>query len=195
MTVVVRHARAARWSTSPSCCASPALAHRHVARSIPADDSTSATTRSRRRRSSIDGRPRVDDRRHRRRRHDRGRRGADACRRCLRPLDGVVVADVDELYQEHVTDPDAFPIEDGQLDLAPMVRETVLLELADAPLCRHDCAGLCPSCGIDRNDRAVRLRRRPSATSAGPSSTSSIWTEPHARCELQTARGVTGGSR
>ena len=42
-----------------------------------------------------------------------------------------------------VTDPDAFPIEGEQLDLAPMVRELVLLELPDAPLCRDDCAGIC----------------------------------------------------
>ena len=46
----------------------------------------------------------------------------------------------------------AFPIEHGQIDLAPMVREEVLLAVADAPLCRPDCAGLCPICGADRND-------------------------------------------
>jgi uncharacterized protein len=76
---------------------------------------------------------------------------SDACRRCLRPIDGVAVAHVDELYQDHVTDPDAFPIEGDQLDLAPMTRELVLLELPDAPLCRDDCAGICAVCGRDRN--------------------------------------------
>jgi uncharacterized protein len=75
-----------------------------------------------------------------------------SCRRCLRELDGVAGVDVQELYQVRVTDPDAFPIVDGQLDLTEMVREDVLLELPDAPLCRHDCAGLCPVCGIDRNE-------------------------------------------
>ena len=49
-------------------------------------------------------------------------------------------------------DPEAFPIENGQLDLAPMVREEVLLGVPDAPLCRDDCAGICPSCGADLND-------------------------------------------
>jgi uncharacterized protein len=76
---------------------------------------------------------------------------SDVCRRCLRPIDGVAVARVDELYQDHVTDPDAFPIEGDQLDLAPMTRELVLLELPDAPLCRDDCAGICAVCGRDRN--------------------------------------------
>jgi uncharacterized protein len=77
---------------------------------------------------------------------------ADVCRRCLRPVDGLATVDVRELYQERVVDPDAFEIEGDQLDLKPMVRELVLLELPDAPLCRDDCAGICPTCGADRNE-------------------------------------------
>ena len=76
---------------------------------------------------------------------------ADSCRRCLADAHGVVVSDVHELYQHVVTDPDAFEIVGEQIDLVPMVRENVLLEAPVAPLCRADCAGLCPVCGIDRN--------------------------------------------
>lgn len=73
------------------------------------------------------------------------------CRRCLAPLQGYIDVEVHELYQVQVTDPDAFAIVGDQIDLVPMVRETVLLELPDAPICRPDCAGLCPQCGVDRN--------------------------------------------
>jgi uncharacterized protein len=73
------------------------------------------------------------------------------CRRCLTDLSGTAVAVVDELYQIEPLDPDAYLIEDGQLDLAPLVREVVLLELDTERLCREDCAGLCPVCGVDRN--------------------------------------------
>lgn len=73
------------------------------------------------------------------------------CRRCLAECNDAAVAAVDELYQVEVTDEDAFPIEHGQLDLAPMVRELILLELDIEVLCRDDCRGLCPVCGIDRN--------------------------------------------
>ena len=73
------------------------------------------------------------------------------CRRCLSPLEGFIDVEVHELYQLHVTDPDAFPIVGDQINLVPMVRETVLLELPEAPVCRPDCAGLCPQCGIDLN--------------------------------------------
>jgi uncharacterized protein len=82
---------------------------------------------------------------------------SDECRRCLTPLAATLVVDVDERYAEEdptgrrSVDPNAFPIEHGQIDLAPMVREEVLLAVPDAPLCRPDCAGLCPTCGADRN--------------------------------------------
>jgi uncharacterized protein len=76
---------------------------------------------------------------------------ADSCRRCLAAAEGLVVSEVHELYQLHITDPDAFEIVGDQIDLGSMVRENLLLDAPIAPLCRADCAGLCPTCGIDRN--------------------------------------------
>ena len=73
------------------------------------------------------------------------------CRRCLTAVSGTEVIDVDEVYQDVVVDDDAFAIEGDQIDMAPAVREYVMIELPDGPLCRHDCAGICPVCGIDRN--------------------------------------------
>jgi len=76
---------------------------------------------------------------------------SDSCRRCLAPASGEVVCDVHELYQQVLTDPDAFEIVGDQIDLSRMVTENILLEAPIAPLCRPDCAGLCPTCGIDLN--------------------------------------------
>jgi uncharacterized protein len=73
------------------------------------------------------------------------------CRRCLGPATGPLVAEVQELYQVHPTSEEAFPFDGEQLDLRPMVRELVLMELPAAPLCRDDCAGICPTCGADRS--------------------------------------------
>lgn len=75
-----------------------------------------------------------------------------ACRRCLTEVSGRAVVDVDELYQDETLDEEAFTIEGDQIDLAPAVGEYVLIELPDGPLCRDDCAGICPVCGIDRNE-------------------------------------------
>lgn len=76
---------------------------------------------------------------------------AGPCRRCLRELSGVAVAEIDELHQIEVIDEEAYPITDNQLDLAPSARQAALLELDDEWLCSAECAGLCPQCGIDRN--------------------------------------------
>ena len=40
---------------------------------------------------------------------------------------------------------------DDQIDLGDMMREHFYLALPMKPLCRKDCAGLCPICGINRN--------------------------------------------
>jgi uncharacterized protein len=37
------------------------------------------------------------------------------------------------------------------LDTDPILAEQVQLNLPMKPLCREDCAGLCPTCGADRN--------------------------------------------
>jgi uncharacterized protein len=77
----------------------------------------------------------------------------DECRRCLRPMSGVLDVAVEERYVPQ-SDPagQAFPITGGRIDLTPMVREEVLLALPDGPLCRPDCPGLCPVCGADLQD-------------------------------------------
>lgn len=37
------------------------------------------------------------------------------------------------------------------VDLAPVVRENLVLAVPTAPLCKPDCRGLCPTCGANRN--------------------------------------------
>ena len=46
---------------------------------------------------------------------------------------------------------DVFPYDGEIVDLEPLLREQFVLAVPFAPLCREDCKGLCPQCGIDRN--------------------------------------------
>jgi uncharacterized protein len=39
------------------------------------------------------------------------------------------------------------------IDLDPIVREQLLLELPEYPVCDEQCKGLCPACGANLNDR------------------------------------------
>lgn len=74
------------------------------------------------------------------------------CRRCLRPLGGTVEVPVRELYRPGDDDEETYSLRGDMLDLEPLARDAVLLSLPLAPLCRDDCAGLCPTCGADLAD-------------------------------------------
>lgn len=80
-----------------------------------------------------------------------------ACRRCLRPVEGRLEVPVREVYRPAAArrgadDEETYELGTDHLDLEPLVRDAVLLALPLAPLCREDCAGLCPSCGADLSD-------------------------------------------
>jgi len=45
-----------------------------------------------------------------------------------------------------------------EVDLSPLVREAAILSLPTRPLCREDCSGLCPHCGMNRNLGACGCR-------------------------------------
>ncbi len=47
---------------------------------------------------------------------------------------------------------DVSPVEDGMIDVGPLVREVLALALPMKPLCRPDCRGLCPVCGHPLNE-------------------------------------------
>jgi uncharacterized protein len=74
-----------------------------------------------------------------------------ACSRCLQAVTGEIEVHVDELFEPHPLAGETYLLGDDTLDLLPLVRDALLLELPTAPLCRPDCAGICPRCGGDRN--------------------------------------------
>lgn len=73
------------------------------------------------------------------------------CRRCLRPVRATLQAPILEIFEIEPTDGETRLLQGDHVDVEPVVREAVLLELPLAPLCRADCAGLCAACGTDRN--------------------------------------------
>lgn len=77
------------------------------------------------------------------------------CARCLSPMASQADIDVQELFLFPGVDPDddeASRIEDDLIDLEPVIRDAVVLDLPFMPLCRDDCEGLCQTCGANLND-------------------------------------------
>ena len=79
-----------------------------------------------------------------------------ACVRCLAEHDDVVSADVIELYSrpdwhdDEVIEP-GYEIIDDTINLDTLLRDALAAATPSHPLCRPDCAGLCPTCGADLN--------------------------------------------
>jgi uncharacterized protein len=81
------------------------------------------------------------------------------CGRCLRGISDTLEVSFQELYAyEHsTTDDTADEDEVGRMqgdliDLEPELRDAVVLALPNHPLCRADCPGLCPECGVHLDD-------------------------------------------
>lgn len=55
-------------------------------------------------------------------------------------------------HELHEDDLGAYYVAEEILDTAPILLEQLQLNIPMKPLCRVDCAGLCPSCGADRNE-------------------------------------------
>lgn len=88
-----------------------------------------------------------------------------ACNRCLKPVEQRVESAIDLVLVERSRKREAtadeqleaqelglVEVDGGGFDSRPLIVEQVELSLPMKPLCREDCAGLCPQCGQDWNE-------------------------------------------
>lgn len=76
------------------------------------------------------------------------------CARCLTEIEASAEVDLQELFLFPGVDADdaeASRVESEMIDLEPLLRDAVVLDLPFIPLCDRECAGLCPLCGADLN--------------------------------------------
>jgi uncharacterized protein len=80
------------------------------------------------------------------------------CGRCLADVSDTLRVKVQELFvypeaaTEHDEEDEVARLEGDFLDLAPTLRDAVVLALPLNPLCREDCQGLCATCGERLDD-------------------------------------------
>jgi uncharacterized protein len=78
-----------------------------------------------------------------------------SCVRCLTERQQEVHVEVQELFalDSREAEEEGYAVlPDDQLPLDTMVRDALVLAFPFSPLCRPDCAGLCPVCGANRNE-------------------------------------------
>ena len=85
------------------------------------------------------------------------------CDRCLKTIEVPVETEFDvafipstdyerdETHELQAEDLSLSVFEGEEIDVDELVREQVLLALPSRVLCREDCKGLCPTCGVNRN--------------------------------------------
>ena len=75
------------------------------------------------------------------------------CVRCLTQFTQTLQSQVEQLYEFPPYPKAEFAVSDtGHLDLAPFLREDLILSRPMRPLCKPDCKGICPQCGKDLNE-------------------------------------------
>jgi uncharacterized protein len=86
-----------------------------------------------------------------------------SCARCLEGFEVAMAGDL-ELHlvrdepvagprrdDDDPADETLFHAPEGRADLGEIVTEQIYLSLPMKPVCRQDCKGLCPECGVNRN--------------------------------------------
>lgn len=97
----------------------------------------------------------------------------EECSRCLATLEQPLTVSFEEVFYPTI-DPvsghplppppeiDPFLIDHNHiLDLSDAIREYAVMARPIQPLCRVDCAGLCPRCGANRNEIACSCVETP----------------------------------
>jgi DUF177 domain-containing protein len=101
------------------------------------------------------------------------------CGRCLDPARSTIVSDIREeilpsynivtgLPVDLDVDPDSPRINaNHEVDLTDLIRQDIVVQQPLQPLCRPDCPGLCPSCGLELQTGACGCAAQDDDTPAG----------------------------
>jgi uncharacterized protein len=83
------------------------------------------------------------------------------CVRCLEDAANAIEIDVREVDQGGVADEELRSpyVSDGTLDVDHWANDALVLAFPSQPLCRENCAGLCPVCGESLNDTDPEAHR------------------------------------
>lgn len=85
------------------------------------------------------------------------------CSRCLTEHRDELSADFAEEFirgnaDQLAENDERIPFSGDEIDLDPYLEQELLLAIPYTPICKEDCAGLCPVCGTNRNETACECK-------------------------------------
>lgn len=76
------------------------------------------------------------------------------CDRCLHEVSTTISLPFDQIFFKDSSDEvDAYVYTDSRLDLTKAICDEIVLSLPSNLLCKQDCKGLCPKCGVNLNEQ------------------------------------------
>ncbi|MBO4353217.1 MAG: DUF177 domain-containing protein [Eggerthellaceae bacterium] len=102
-------------------------------------------------------------------------KGTCGCSRCLEDVTYEFDGDIEGYFligaqagftgddDEDVPGEDEFDVlpDDHVIDILPLITAALMINAPDQPLCKEDCAGLCPQCGANLNDGPCGCKDEP----------------------------------
>lgn len=88
----------------------------------------------------------------------------DKCARCLDEFDNkveskfeaLIVKQLDEDYEDNESYEIQLKITDGCVDLQETIKQIIYLSMPMKSLCKKDCKGICPNCGVNLNNEKCK---------------------------------------
>ncbi len=73
------------------------------------------------------------------------------CDRCVEDTSVKLEAKLDTIFDLNEAKDDSLTLENGKIDLIRTAYDALSLEIPMIILCKEDCKGLCPHCGVNLN--------------------------------------------
>lgn len=84
------------------------------------------------------------------------------CDRCLKEFEALKRVHHETMVAEELEDEDNDEIlllEDGTIDMDDLAKTIFILEMDSKTLCKEDCKGICPGCGVDLNQGSCTCKK------------------------------------
>lgn len=80
------------------------------------------------------------------------------CTRCLKETEKGFTAEI----QEEVSpdNPESYPMKNDVIDLTQIVEDKIVTTLPLNFLCKEDCKGICPDCGVNLNEEKCKCKNK-----------------------------------
>ena len=76
------------------------------------------------------------------------------CDKCLHEVSATISLPFDQIFfKDSSDDEEAYVYTDSRLDLTKAICDEIVLSLPTSLLCKQDCKGLCPKCGVNLNEQ------------------------------------------